>query len=303
MAEKIWKPDTFFVNEVSSESKQVLLRIKPSGEVLFSQRIVVCFVSAGNFRNFPWDVNLYTLDFESFGYTMEHFKYGWKDGNKSVQVAFDANVFGDLILAGQRTRKVEVSLTSGNYSRLLLDFCFTRHSGTAAQNIFIPVALITCLALPSLILPKSEVCAKTILLTTTTLAMIGLKTWLHSSLLHSVFYATRASVYVSLHLAVIVILNVNFFISQLLANIIAPSHEVVEIQMRRLEREDSSESSNPLLKTSTRLPCWAKRVEKILGWSPIPLFLLAQIGFWISDGSLSPEEEVHAIGDLTRVLL
>ena len=115
MAEKIWKPDTFFVNEVSSESKQVLLRIKPSGEVLFSQRIVVCFVSAGNFRNFPWDVNLYTLDFESFGYTMEHFKYGWKDGNKSVQVAFDANVFRDLILAGHRARKVEVSLTSALY--------------------------------------------------------------------------------------------------------------------------------------------------------------------------------------------
>ena len=45
MAENIWKPDTFFVNEVSSESKKVSLRIKPSGEVLFSQRIVVCFVS------------------------------------------------------------------------------------------------------------------------------------------------------------------------------------------------------------------------------------------------------------------
>ena len=54
-----------------------------------------------------------TLDLESFGYTIEHFKYGWKDGNKSaVQVAFDANVFGDLILAGHRARKVEVSLTS-----------------------------------------------------------------------------------------------------------------------------------------------------------------------------------------------
>ena len=135
-----------------------------------------------------------------------------------------------------------------------MDFCFTRHSGTAAQNIFIPVALITCLALVSLILPKSELCAKTIILMATTLAMIGLKTWLHSTLLHSVFYATRASIYVSLHLAVIVILNVNFFISQLLANITAPSNEVVEIQMRRLQREDSSESSNPLLKTSTRRP-------------------------------------------------
>ena len=151
-----------------------------------------------------------------------------------------------------------------------------------------------------------EVCAKTIILTATTLAKIGLKSWLHSTLLHSVFYATRASVYVSLHLAVIVILNVNLFISQLLANITAPSHKDGKIQMRRLEREDSSKSSNPLLKTSTRLPWtrrveeilkilkasthlpWARRVEKILGWSPNPLFLLAQIGFWISVGSLSP---------------
>ena len=132
-----------------------------------------------------------------------------------------------------------------------------------------------------------QCCAKTILLTATTLAMIGLKTWLHSTLLHSVFYATRASVYVSLHLAVIVILNVNLFISQLLANITAPSHKGRKIQMRRLEREDSSKSSNPLLKTSTRLP-WTRRVEEILGWSPNPLFLLAQIGFWISVGSLSP---------------
>ena len=72
-------------------------------------------ISAGDFRNFPWDVNLNTLDLESFGYTMEHFKYGWKDGNKSVQVALDANVFGDIILAGHRARKVEVSLTSADF--------------------------------------------------------------------------------------------------------------------------------------------------------------------------------------------
>ena len=41
MADKIWKPDTFFVNEESAEVKQSFVRIKPSGEVLFSQRIVV----------------------------------------------------------------------------------------------------------------------------------------------------------------------------------------------------------------------------------------------------------------------
>ena len=63
-----------------------------------------------------------TLDLESFGYTMEHFKYGWKDGNKSVQVAFDADVFGDLILAGHRARKVEVSLSKATCTDFLPSF-------------------------------------------------------------------------------------------------------------------------------------------------------------------------------------
>ena len=85
ISNKIWQPDTFFVNEESAEAKQSFVRIKPSGEVLFSQRINVCFDSNGDFRNYPWDLNSYTLDIESFGYTMKSFKYVWEDAPQSAR--------------------------------------------------------------------------------------------------------------------------------------------------------------------------------------------------------------------------
>ena len=295
MANKIWKPDTFFVNEESAEVKQSFVRIKPSGEVLFSQRIIVCFVSNGYFRNYPWDLNSYTLDIESFGYTMNSFKYAWKDGPQSVQMSPGGFAVGDLNVVGHRARTIEAVLESGNYSRLCYDVFFTRHSGTTVQSVFVPVALITCLALLSLVLPKTEVTGKTVVLTLTSLAMIGLKTWLHTNLLHSVYYETRASVYVNLHLAVIIVLNINFVFSRLLTTFFGDhSKGGEEIQMRRL---DSSESSSPLLNHLNQLP-WVGKAEMAASAIPLLLFVLGQAAFWISVSSLSPENELSAMHDL-----
>jgi len=294
---KIWKPDTFFVNEVSSEVKQLFVRIKPSGEVLFSQRIIVCFVNHGHFRNYPWDNNLYSLEIESFGYTMEKFKYAWKDGPRSIQVSPDVTWFGYLRMVGHRARTVEASLSSGNYSRLLFDMSFTRQSGETVQSVFVPVALITCLALLSLVLPKAEVTGKTVVLALTSLAMIGLKTWLHNNLLHSVYYATRATIYVNIHLAVIVFLNINFVFSRLLTILGGHSKEGGEIQMKRLEREDSAESANILLNPSTQLPGWVGKVETAASAIPILLFVLGQAGFWISVSTISE----RILEDMVRI--
>ena len=301
LSEKIWKPDTFFVNEASTEVKQVLVRIKPSGEVLFSQRIVVCFLSNGNFRNYPWDVNGYTLEFESFGYTMNTFKYSWMDGNKSVHISPDANIFGDRYVVGHRPRTVEAMLSSGNYSRLLLDVFFTRHSGSTVQSVFVPVALITCLALLSSLLPNAEVAGKTVALVTTTLAIIGLKTWLHTTVLHSVYYTTHATIYLNLHLAVIVLLNINFFFSRLLSTFSTSSKQGEEIQMRQLEREDSSSSSSPFFNPLSTQLSWASRAEMAASAIPPLLFVLGQAAFWISVSSISPENELSTRGDVIRV--
>ena len=296
IANKIWKPDTFFINEESSEVKQSFVRIKPSGEVLFSQRIIVSFVSFGAWDDYPWDVNLHTLEIESFGYTMEKFKYAWKDGPQSVQVSLDKMTSGEFSVVGHRARTVELSFPSGNYSRLCFDLCFTRHSFTTVQSVFVPVAFITCLALLSLVLPKAEVTGKTVVLTLTSLAMIGLKTWLHNNLLHSIFYATRATIYVNIHLAVIIFLNINFVFSRLLTIFGVHSKEGGEIQMKRLEREDSTESANPLLTPSTQ-PAWVGRAEMAASAIPPLLFGLGQAAFWISVSTLSPEDEIMASWD------
>ena len=293
IANKIWKPDTFFINEESSEVKQSFVRIKPSGEVLFSQRIIVSFVSFGAWDDYPWDVNLHTLEIESFGYTMEKFKYAWKGGPQSVQVSHDQTTFRDLGVVGHRARAIEASLSSGNYSTLWLDLCFTRHSTLdTVHRVFVPVALITCLALLSLVLPKTEVTGKTVVLALTSLAMIGLKTWLHNNLLHPVFHATRAAIYVNIHLAVIILLNINFVFSRLLTIFGVHSKEGEEIQMTRLEREVSTESANPLVNPATQLP-WMRRVEMAASAIPPLLFALGQAAFWISISTLSPDDQIR----------
>merc|ERR1712222_100238 len=149
-------------------------------------------------------------------------------------------------------------------------------------------------ALLSLVLPKTEVTGKTFVLTLTSLAMIGLKTWLHASVLRDVYYATQATIYVNLHLAVIIVF------SRLLTSFTTHSKEGGEIQMRRLEREDSTESSNALLNPSTRLP-WLARAEMVSSTIPLLLFVLGQAAFWISVNSLSPESQLSAMEDMVRL--
>ena len=79
-------------------------------------------VSAGYFRNFPSDVNLNTLDLESFGYTMEHFKYGWKDGSKSVQCTGQGHLHLSSPVASQDEIPKYIGVEGNLYSRFVAIF-------------------------------------------------------------------------------------------------------------------------------------------------------------------------------------
>ena len=74
------------------------------------------------------DSQMCTVEIESFGYTMADLKYAWNDGEKSVKMSPDVALPQFLVL-GHRQRLIEVSLSSGNYSRLLADVQFTRSMG------------------------------------------------------------------------------------------------------------------------------------------------------------------------------
>ena len=81
-----------------------------------------------NLAYFPFDSQMCTVEIENFGYTMSDLKYSWHSGDKSVQMSPDV-MLPQFNVLGHRQRLVEVSLSSGNYSRLLADVVFTRSMG------------------------------------------------------------------------------------------------------------------------------------------------------------------------------
>ena len=81
-----------------------------------------------NLANFPMDGQMCTVEIESFGYTMADLKYAWNDGEKSVRMSPDV-ALPQFLVVGHRQRLIEVSLSSGNYSRLLADVQFIRSMG------------------------------------------------------------------------------------------------------------------------------------------------------------------------------
>ena len=139
----IWVPDTFFVNEKvalfhDATTENQFLRITSEGDVLRSIRLTVKATCPMNLQNFPLDSQMCTVEIESFGYTMSDLKYAWQDGETSVKMSPDVQLPQFLVL-GHRQRLVEVSLSSGNYSRLLADVIFTRSMGYYMIQVYLKI--------------------------------------------------------------------------------------------------------------------------------------------------------------------
>ena len=75
IVEKIWVPDTFFINEHSSKATENFLRIT-DGRVLWSQKMQVTFTSDGDYSRFPFDSQVFPIEMESFKYTAKDIVYG-----------------------------------------------------------------------------------------------------------------------------------------------------------------------------------------------------------------------------------
>lgn len=175
---QIWVPDTFFVNEKialfhSATTENQFLRIMQNGDVLRSIRLTIKATCLMNLANFPMDDQLCTVEIESFGYTMSDLKYKWNDGLRSVQMSPDVSL-PQFLVVGHRQRLVEVSLSSGNYSRLLADVQFARSMGYYMIQVYIPSSLIVVMSWVSFWLNRGAAPARVSLGVTTVLTMTTL---------------------------------------------------------------------------------------------------------------------------------
>ncbi|XP_045465939.1 gamma-aminobutyric acid receptor subunit beta-like isoform X2 [Harmonia axyridis] len=174
----IWVPDTFFVNEKKSyfhvaTTSNEFIRIHHSGSITRSIRLTITASCPMNLQYFPMDRQLCQIEIESFGYTMKDIRYKWNEGPNSVGVSNEVSLPQFKVL-GHKQRASEISLTTGNYSRLACEIQFVRSMGYYLIQIYIPSGLIVIISWVSFWLNRTATPARVQLGVTTVLTMTTL---------------------------------------------------------------------------------------------------------------------------------
>jgi len=248
VADMIWKPDTFFVNERRTKTKEAFVRILPDGEVLWSQRMEVTFntYNAG-FVNFPWDFVFFSLELESFSTTMAEIEYTWTQADITISPDVSLDKF---LLTGHKSKVIEASLSSGNYSRLTCTLGLQRMAGLYTHTIFTPLPILAIIAITSSLLPAQKTTARSLLLATSIVSMLALKFWFSTSFQPTIY--SFPGVYLDLHIGVAILSLIHFLL------------DVVSHQMHM---SDSLKIGRVSKFFRIGLPC---------------LLVFAQAAFWIS---------------------
>jgi len=201
---QLWSPDTFFANEkaeaggnrqFSSSTTNELVRISADGEVLKSARISLRASCPMYLGHFPMDSQLCYLEMESFGHTMSDIQYRWNDGDNSVQVSPDVSL-PQFKFLGHRQKVIEGSLSTGNYSRLSVEFLFERSilSRYYAFQLYFPCALMVVISWSSFWLGSAANNARVTIGTLTTFSFFCIMTF--NSPLPKVKVVTASDIYV-----------------------------------------------------------------------------------------------------------
>ena len=208
VADMIWKPDTFFVNERKTKTKEAFIRILPDGEVLWSQRMEVTFnaYSAG-FVNFPWDFVLFYLELESFSTTMAEIRYTWSQADITISADVSLDRF---LLTGHKVKVIEASLSSGNYSRLTCKLGLQRMPGLYTHTIFTPLPILVLVAITSSLLPAQKTTARSLLLAASIVSMLAVKFWFSTSIQPNIY--GFPGVYLDLHIGIAILSLVHFLL-------------------------------------------------------------------------------------------
>eukprot|EP00064_Thunnus_orientalis_P013822 superscaffoldBa00002308_g13862 len=90
LVKKIWVPDVFFVHSKRSfihdtTMENIMLRVYPDGNILYSVRVTVTALCSMDFSSFPLDTQNCSLELESYAYNENDLMLYWKNGNDSLR--------------------------------------------------------------------------------------------------------------------------------------------------------------------------------------------------------------------------
>lgn len=171
---KLWQPDLFFSNEKEGHLHQiivpnVLLRIYPNGDVLFSIRISLVLSCPMNLKFYPLDRQVCSILMASYGYTTEDLVFLWREGDP-VQVTKTLHL-PRFTLERFNTDYCTSRTNTGEYSCLKVDLVFKREFSYYLIQIYIPCCMLVVVSWVSFWLDPTSIPARVSLGVTTLLTM------------------------------------------------------------------------------------------------------------------------------------
>ncbi|XP_059080486.1 uncharacterized protein LOC131878512 [Tigriopus californicus] len=152
MLEKIWKPDTYFHNGLSSYIHTItrpnkLLRISEHGDITYSMRLTIKAKCPMMLRSFPMDWQSCPLVIGSFAYTEDEVLYIWSNPQNAVgyEGKLELSQF-DIKHTSFRGLNYSRGHSSGRYSVLQVVIALQRHTGYFLIQIYLPCTLLVIMS-------------------------------------------------------------------------------------------------------------------------------------------------------------
>jgi len=283
--EKIWVPDTFFSNEHNSLTKESGVQIYEDGKVLWSQRMQVTFTANGDYRNFPFDSQIFPLKMESFKYKKSDVHYGWlKEGN-SVHFASDLDIADLSFPPVHPVQYIRcIKLYTGEYCRVMIKIQVDRISGFYFSILFTPLFLTTILSFSTLWINSNHSLLFILLIN---LFTIIFKIWFRVTMLPPVGYSVCAVEYIDMCLAITLLVLLDNFIMSLMESPNNPTTSTGIMEFENLNlTEDSNIQVSPQNSPYFGQRCCGiyfnlNRIHDVCKYFIPTLFIVFQICFWL----------------------
>ncbi|XP_037312411.2 gamma-aminobutyric acid receptor subunit rho-3 isoform X2 [Pungitius pungitius] len=198
LVKKIWVPDVFFVHSKRSfihdtTTENIMLRVYPDGNILYSVRVTVTSLCSMDFSSFPLDTQNCSLELESYAYNENDLMLYWKNGNDSLRT--DEIVLSQFFIEHfQASSGLAFYSSTGWYNRLFINFILQRHIFFFMLQTYFPTMLMVVLSWVSFWIDRRAVPARVSLGITTVLTMSTIITGVSSSM-PQVSYVKAVDIY------------------------------------------------------------------------------------------------------------
>ncbi|XKL66958.1 hypothetical protein PGB90_010378 [Kerria lacca] len=185
LVKAIWKPEVYFPNAKHAEFQyvtvpNVLVRIKPDGEILYMLRLKLRFSCMMDLAKFPLDNQICTMEIASFSKTIEELRLEWK--NKKPVIMQEGLKMPQFEIVNIQASDCQESFQIGNYSCLVAQYYLRRSVGYHLVQSYLPTMLIVAISWVSFWMDVDSVPGRTTLGVTTLLAVSSQSSGIQSGL-------------------------------------------------------------------------------------------------------------------------